>query len=434
MALSSPDFELHAASTGVEGMAILEKNRSAVVVAKFPLPDAPFERLLSMAAGTWPGSLVIFTCPPEAVGQAQEALARGAFGLAPEPAQAEVIRPMVNRAFEILSLLRENRSLRSERAALREPAGFIGEGAMMRQAKELIAQAALSNEPVIITGEAGTGKSHAAAAIHMLSSRREAPLFIVDWSEERAGSVELKLFGHAVEHPDGQRNHAPGALELASEGGVALRWIESPPMRIQERLNRFLNAGLARPEGADFEVESGARLFALAGKADAYIRTLAGRPGVIRIDLPPLRDRVEDIPVLARQFLETMRRELGREECVLEEDALAALEAYPWTGNVRELKNVMERALMLADAKRPTITAGALSALLAASGGGGAPVFALPGGWAPLGDVAALYVRSALDMCGGNKSRAARLLGISRVTLREKLKRAPAAHELAFRK
>ncbi|MBI4828140.1 MAG: sigma-54-dependent Fis family transcriptional regulator [Nitrospinae bacterium] len=385
-----------------------------------------------MAAGAWPGSLVIFTCPPDSAASAQGALARGAFGLAPEPARAEVIRPMVERAFEILSLLRENRSLRSERASFREPAGFIGEGDMMRQAKEFIAQAALSGDPVIITGETGTGKSHAAASIHMLSSRREAPLFIVDWSQERAGPVEMKLFGHIVEAPEGRRSHAPGALELASEGAVALRWIDAPSGHIQERLNRFLDTGMARPEGADFEVESGARLFALAEKDDAYCRSLAARPGAVWIDLPPLRNRPEDIPVLARHFLESMRRALGRDECVLEEAALAALVAYPWPGNVRELKNVMERVLMLADAKRPVITAAALAPLLAESGGR-APVFALPGGWAPLEDVEALYVKSALDMCGGNKSRAARLLGISRVTLREKLKRAPAARELSLR-
>jgi transcriptional regulator with PAS, ATPase and Fis domain len=285
----------------------------------------------------------------------------------------------------------------------------------------------------LIQGESGTGKELVANAIHNQSRRHQKPLIKINCSAIPESLLESELFGYEKGAFTDAKESMPGLIELAQNGTVFLDEISEMKASLQPKLLRFLETYALRRVGAKRDIKVDVRVIASTNKDLAQLvekgefrKDLYYRIKVMEIELPPLRDRTEDIPILTEYFIKKLEKEIGKEMRGVSTQTLNLLLAYPWPGNVRELKNVMERALILA--KGAYITPEELPLELLknskmeknmtfAHGKGDTD------GLHPLADVERNYILKVLREKEGNKSETARILGISRSTLREKLNR-----------
>ena len=316
--------------------------------------------------------------------------------------------------------------------AVPEPAiQLLGRSPALLELERRIARAAGSQAPVLLHGESGTGKELVARAIHRTSPRRRGPFLAVNGALLRGELVDSELFGHEKGAFTGAAARRKGAFELAAGGTLFLDEVGELPLATQAALLRVVEGqGLRRVGGSEL-LGADVRLIAATHRdlaaqvaAGAFRQDLLFRLDVARIELPPLRERVGDVRLLAEQFL----RELGRGRAGgprrFAPEALAALEGYPWPGNVRELRNVVERAVIFGEGEEVALAdlpAGVRGAL-----GPDPPVDAAgrgPGAFPSLREVEAAHVARALRETGWNKTRAAALLGIDRVTLYAKIEK-----------
>ncbi len=283
----------------------------------------------------------------------------------------------------------------------------------------VLARAARTAAPVLITGESGTGKELVAQAVHGYSSRRPRPLVAVNCGALSETLLESELFGHVRGAFTGAERTRRGLVAEADGGTLFLDEIGEISPRLQVQLLRVLQSGEIRPVGSDTTQRVDVRVIAATHRqlerlvADGRFRQdLYYRLKVIEVRVPPLRERPDDIPMLVERFL---RR--GERTLTIDEDALTLLRSWPWPGNVRELENVVAQAVALSPG--PTITVADLPRELR----GEQASASAPGGIWTLAEVERDYTRRILDRCGGNKSQAARLLGVDRKTLQRILAR-----------
>jgi DNA-binding NtrC family response regulator len=398
-----------------------------LVIADLEMPEMRGLDLLQAILDRNPGQLVMLITAFGSVDLAVHAVRAGACDFVTKPFRTEVLLLAVERALRERSMRREIVRLRDHRGD--PPSGLVARSLEMREVLEVARRAARSHATVLITGESGTGKGALARWIHDHSPRRDGPMLEVNCAAMPGGLVEAELFGVRRGAFTDARESRDGLFVEASKGTLFLDEIGEMPLEAQAKLLGVLESNKVRPVGDTNEVEVDVRVVAATNRAieddlrDGRFRTdLFYRLNVIRIAVPPLRERADDIPDLVRAFLARRSRVHGEALPLgISEDALRWLMRQPWPGNVRELANVIERAvaltehdtIVLEDVVDVGTTRDAVPDLLA-----GAVKRRLS-----LDEVERQYLQQTLDECGGNVSRAARILGIDRRTLYRKLNR-----------
>jgi two-component system, NtrC family, response regulator AtoC len=367
---------------------------------------------------------------------AVEALSRGAWDYVSKPFRADEIRICVERIQERERLVAENQQLR---ATMGEGSGrFLGRSDAARGVLALVRQAAAYPSTVLFTGESGTGKELLARALHELSPRAARPFVPINCAAIPENLLESELFGHARGAFTGAVRAHAGLFEQADGGTLLLDEIGDMPLGLQTRLLRVLEDGRVRRVGGSKDVAVDVRVVAAtatdlesAVRTGAFREDLFYRLNVVRVRIPPLRERAEDIPLLVDALVERAADRLGRSVRGVSPEALAALVRHPWPGNVRQLENALERAVVVAAGQQldladlPADVRGAT-----ASGSPGGPVVALgeDDGACSLSikahtaNVERHLIVLAMERTGGNRTRAARLLELSTKALLYKIR------------
>jgi len=429
LSLSNLGHEVVQAGDGIEALACFDEAPFDLVMTDLKMPRMDGLELLRKLRERGEAVPVIVLTAYATIETAVEAMKLGAADYIIRPFEMETVELAVARALAMGMMQRENRFLRDE--VERGWGEFIGRSDRMRELYDLIQQVAPARSSVLIVGETGTGKELVARAIHQASGR--SGLFVpLNCAAIPADLLESELFGHQKGAFTGAHLDRMGKFELAHGGTIFLDEVSEMPQALQAKLLRVLQEGTVERLGAQRAIKIDLRIVAATNRdpqqaVDEGImrQDLLFRLNVVRIDVPPLRERQEDIQLLAEHFLSKYSAELARPTPQLSDAALHSLLSYCWPGNVRELENLMERAAVLcrsrtvdtqllplnespAPASTPTADESAFENLL-------------------LNDhVEALEKRlitAALERSGDNKSAAARLLGVSERTLWYKLKK-----------
>ncbi|AUX23491.1 Fis family transcriptional regulator [Sorangium cellulosum] len=409
-----------------------------LILTDLVMPDGSGIEVLTAAKARSGATEVIVMTAHSTVESALDAMRHGAYDFVTKPFSPAELAALAAKALEKSSIVTENQRLRAQLerrdAGAREP---LGAGAAMQRISELIGKIAPTRTTVLITGESGTGKERVARAIHDQSDRAGKPFLVVNCGAMPETLMESELFGHEKGAFTGAGARSLGLFREADGGTLLLDEIGELPAALQVKLLRVLQERKVRPVGAAAEIAVDVRVLAATNRdVEAEVREgrfrqdLYYRLNVIRIELPPLRERPEDISRLAERFVRRFAAELGKDVRGLTTDAVRALDAYTFPGNVRELENMMERAVALAGG--PTIGLGDLPSAVAGLSASPAPLLAElpPGGCAlddVLGEVERRLILQALERTGGVRKAAAKLLGVTFRSLRYRL----AKHALA---
>jgi two-component system, NtrC family, response regulator HydG len=414
-------------------LAALEGEPAELVITDLSMPAMSGMELLEEVRTRFPDTAVILLTAHGDERVPVRALKLGAWDYLPKPFDNEELLAAVGRAREVLALRRENRRLRDEMSGTIP--GVIAGSPAMREALRLVARVAPTDVTVLVTGESGTGKEVVARALHDASRRARGPLVTLNCSALPADLVESELFGHVRGAFTGADRDRDGLFAAADGGTLFLDEVGDLAPAAQAKLLRALEEGRVTPVGATKPVEVDVRLVAATNRplpglveTGAFREDLYFRLGVVHLELPPLRDRRDDIPALAAHFIAHFADRHRRDPLPLSEPARRALLAYDWPGNVRELRNAIERALVLAEGSE--IDVGDLPPAVTSSAAPLRPTDAAMAGLT-FADARERVVESfersflaaALERHGGNVSATARALGLHRQSLQKMLKR-----------
>ncbi len=414
------------AEDGTVALNLLKRNNYDYVLTDLRMPGADGQAVLKAALAHEPQPTCIVFSAYGTIESAVEALKTGAFDFVEKPVNLNHLELVLKRAGEARDLKAENRRLRTQLAGGGDAAKMVAASPAMSEVYALIRQIAPSRTTVLLTGESGTGKEVAANAIHELSGR-SGPFVAVHCAALPATLLESELFGHERGAFTGAVEQKKGRFELAEDGTLFLDEIGEIDLQVQVKLLRVLESRNFERLGGNEVIHSNARLIAATNRdlrklvAEGKFREdLFYRLDVVSIELPPLRERPEDIPLLVRRFLDGFAAENNRGEMTVSPEAMDALCRYSWPGNIRELRNAVERMVVLgrggeialADVP-PSIRAGEDGAISVVPDSGGSTIDA---------HERALIERT-LKECGGNRTLAARKLGIPRRTFYRRLEK-----------
>ena len=398
---------------------LLRQHRIDVIILDVTLPGrSGIEWLHSLRQQGFAGEVVLITAFAD-LDTAIAALRAGANDFLLKPFRLSQVLNALRRGLEQAHLKRENWVLRRT-LSQRTPttAGLVGHSLIVKGLQAALQRVAPVQSTVLLTGESGTGKELAALALHRLGPRSGGPFVPVNCATLSAAQIEAELFGQAGWAADGHKAR-DGLFVYAQGGTLFLDEIGDMPLQMQAALLRVLEDQHIRPVGSEHEVPVDVRIVAASNRnltdevaAGRFRRDLYYRLQVVEIRLPPLREHKEDIPDLVAHFMANLAPQLGVPPIAVTEDELGFLAQYDWPGNVRELRNLIERSLIVGALNVSALYQG-LARRDAADGPAGS------GAAVPV-DLQALekrHIRAVLDSVGGDKSRAARLLGISRRTL-----------------
>ena len=359
------------------------------------------------------------------VASAVEALKAGAYDYLTKPLAFDALRLTLERALDHAGLRREVRVLRSELAAGADSRNIIGQSPAMRQVLDMVATIAPSEATVLISGESGTGKEVIARCIHEGSNRRDGPYVAVNCAALTETLLESELFGHEKGAFTGAEKARDGRFLAADKGTIFLDEIGEIPPAMQVKLLRVIQERELQRVGGDRTLRVDVRILAATNRDLAreveegrFRQDLYYRLNVVALQLPPLRERREDIPLLAMHFLRRFAERNGKTVKGFTPAAMDRLLKHPWPGNVRELENAVERAVVLLVGDY--VSERELPPTLAAQGEQAAPPH-LDFANMTLEEIERMAVQDTLAQVGGNKSEAARRLGINRKTLQAKL-------------
>ena len=424
------------AGSVAEAMAAIERSDIDLIIADYVMPDSTGLDLLKLLAEQGHRIPVIIMTGYSSIESAVTSIKSGAIDYLTKPVRPETLEIAVNQALEVIRLRRENESFRTEIRKLRGSRELIGESPAFRRVMETIAAVAPTRATVLLEGESGTGKELFARAIHDSSPRADGPFVTVNCAALPEGLVGSALFGHERGAFTGATARAAGAFERAHGGTLLLDEISEMRLDLQAKLLRAIQEQEFERVGGSRSIRVDVRLIAttnrdLKAEVDAgrFRSDLYYRLNVMPIRTPPLRERVQDIPRLAHYFLHRVVSTLGTQAVRIAPDAMVLLQRQSWPGNVRELANLIERAAILG--RGDTILASAFtgeSRGVVAEESSGAAESATAGSIGPqddpvfdLHELERRAIDRALAATGGNRTRAARLLGISERTLRNRL-------------
>lgn len=420
-AISSEGYEVETCTGAEESLPLIENGNIDIILCDLRLGGMDGLELLRRSSEISPGTDFVMMTAYASATTAVEAMRLGAYEYLIKPFQIDEVILLLRRISERRELMIENRALK-EKISVKGGGRILGDSAGIRSVLDMIGKVAPTTTPVLISGESGTGKELVAAEIHSKSMRASKPFIIINCAAVPANLLEAELFGHEKGAFTGAVQKKPGQFKLADGGSLFLDEIGELPLALQAKLLRaiengeFIPLGGTRPTNVDVRIIAATnrnleKLSATGGfRQDLYYRL-----NVFPIQISPLRSRKEDILPIARAFLSS-KSSSDR----ISSEVIEALESYSWPGNVRELRNVLERAIILS---------------------GGEPVerehILIPGeGPEPAGDgLAALIgkksleeiekslIELSLEKAGGNKSKAAGLLGITRRTLYSRLEK-----------
>jgi two-component system, NtrC family, response regulator PilR len=402
----------------------------AVVLTDLLMPDGNGMDLLPLAKGRSTRTEVIVMTAHGGIDTAIEAMKRGAYDFVTKPFATNELRALVHKALERRAIVAENERLRAQltREHGRE---LLGHSESMRRIFDLVQRIASTRTTVLITGESGTGKERIARAIHDASDRKDRPFLVVNCGAIPETLIEPELFGHERGAFTGAVASRLGIFREADGGTVLLDEIGELAPSLQVKLLRVLQERKVRAVGGSGEVSVDVRILAATNRtveedvrAGRFRQDLYYRLNVIRFEVPPLRDRREDIRPLAEHFLARSAAEQNKDIRGLSPDALRALEGYAFPGNARELENVMERAVALATGQ--VIGLGDLPRELSGAAAQPTPsLVSLPDDGCNLdellGEMERRLILQALEKSGGVRTHAARLLGVTLRSFRYRL-------------
>ncbi|MBI1907417.1 MAG: sigma-54-dependent Fis family transcriptional regulator [Rhodocyclales bacterium] len=414
------------AEDGARGLALHRANSYGLVMLDLRLPDMHGLEVLRAMRESDPDALVVvMTAYPE-VRTAVDCVKAGAYDYLNKPFELDDLKEVVRRALETRRLRLEVERLRIAAPQAGPIEGMIGASPAFLAMTEVTRRiAAAARVPVLIRGESGTGKERVAQAIHNLSPRAAGPWVTLNCSALAEGLVESEMFGHEKGAFTDAKNAKRGLLELADGGTLFLDEIGDLALTLQPKLLRAIETQSFRRVGGQKELVVDVRFVAATNrdldamvKAGSFREDLYYRLNVGSIDVPGLRDRRPDILPLARHFLVEAARIMGMPQPDIDASVSALLESYGWPGNVRELRNVMERALILAGGApiQPIHLPKEISAV-SAHGAVAPEDYAL----LSIDEVEKRHIRRVMEACRGNKTQAAKVLCITRLTLRTKI-------------
>ena len=431
----------HSVDEAADGSAAIQKLRNKryqMVLTDLKMPGASGLDVLresKQADSTIP---VILLTAFGSVDEAVSAMKEGAFDFIQKPVDLDHLKLLVERATRQQELLRENLILREEFASRYGFPRIVGESAAMQAVSQQLQKVATTEATVLLLGESGTGKELFARAIHHVSNRREQPFVALNCAAIPESLVENELFGHERGAFTGAGNRKVGKIELAQRGTLFLDEIGELPLASQAKLLRVLEERRFERVGGTQSIEVDVRIVVATNRDLAarireklFREDLYFRISAVPLTIPPLRDRGDDIDILADHFLEKFSRELGKPPLTLSADARRRLREYSWSGNVRELQNALERAVILADG--PEISRELLVCKPAVVNTDSAPANLVPDSFSWEGSFDEVTVRAqrhvervllenALKEFHWNKTRAAEKLGMTPKTLLSKMR------------
>ncbi|MBM4334639.1 MAG: sigma-54-dependent Fis family transcriptional regulator [Deltaproteobacteria bacterium] len=415
-----------------QALVALESDDWDLVISDVRMPGMSGLELLDRVRELSPETTVILITAHGTTESAVEAMKHGAYDYLTKPCSVDEIRLVVDKALEKRELAHENQRLRLQLRDQSAIPTIVGKTARMQEIFGLVRQIAPTRANILITGESGTGKELIARAIHNLSERRDAAFVAVNCGAIPENLLESELFGHVKGSFTGASANKPGLFEVANGGTIFLDEIGDMDLSLQVKVLRAIQQRAFQRVGGTSEVHVDVRIVCSTNRRleqevreGRFREDLFYRLNVIEISLPPLRERIEDLPQLIHHFMEKFSAELGKDVRELEPEVLPALEAYAFPGNVRELENIVERAVTLARTSRITLEClpESVRRPVAAQG----PDKRIPEAGVSLDALLAAYetslIQEALQRCGGVKKRAASLLGVTFRSLRYRLEK-----------
>jgi len=419
-------YEVQTASDGTEALRRAIEWHPDVILTDLVMPNMDGLWLLRALRAELPDCPVVLLTGRGTVQTAVQAIKEGAYDFIEKPLEISRLRVVLDRALEKKETMREVQLLRRRLAALAPGTDMIGSGPAMQRVFELVKKVAPANASVVIAGESGTGKEVVARAIHSLSQRKDKPFVALNCGAIPPTLIESELFGYERGAFTGADQRRLGNFELAHGGTLFLDEVGELPIEMQGKFLRVLEERKVRRLGGKSEVEVDVRVLCATNrdlkeeiKRGRFREDLYFRLHVFTIQLPALKERREDVPLLVQHFIEKFNGETGKHVQGMTPGAMNVLQGYAWPGNIRELRNTVERAMILTDGDvideehlppdmRPTRPEAA--------------VLRVPLG-IQLREVEKEYILSSLQKNGGNKARTAEILGISEKTLYNKLNR-----------
>ncbi len=420
-------YAVKSAQTAAGGFEILAKEDIDLVITDIKMPGADGMDILRYARENLPDLPVILITAYGSIAQAVEALKAGALDYVVKPFDVEELKIIVGRGLAARRLQQENLLLKRDFKDRYSFEQMVGKSRAMQEIYILIEKVASTDSTVLITGESGTGKEMAARAVHLQGGRREHPFVSINCAALPENLLESELFGHVRGSFTGAVSDKKGMFELAQRGTLFLDEVGEMSPWTQVKLLRALQERKVRRVGGTDEIPVDVRIIA-ATNQDLKKRIQEGkfreelyyRLNVISFDMPPLRRRVEDIPLLIAHFLQKYCEKMGKKAKRFTPEVVSLLEGYAWPGNIRELENVIERIVAIED--RETVTASCLPQEVVSPRKKKldtqelfAPGFSLN---QHLDEITKKYIQEALALTGGSLQKAAPLLGLSYRTLR----------------
>ena len=429
LVLAAESYDVIAAEDGEKALRLIEETPIDIVLSDLRMPGVDGLELIPLLRRRLPDATIILMSAYGTEDLAIEAMKRGAYDYIAKPFQPSEVLLTLRKARERERLRRENQLLRRDVQRATGDRPIVATSSAMIELLEVMERAAVFKSTILLTGESGTGKEVLARAVHSQSPRRDQAFVAVNCAAIPETLLESELFGHARGAFTGADRARRGLFVEANGGTLFLDEIGEMPMSLQVKLLRVLQEEEVRPVGESKPRPIDVRVIAATSRdleadvaAGRFREDLFYRLNVVRLDVPPLRERPKDIPLLFDHFLARFRDTLGKPVAGIADDALAQLVSYRWPGNVRELENLVERAVILASGDRITLRDlpdSVVSPSNLSAGDEGTTHFCLK---AARKSLEADLIRRALRATGGNRTHAAKLLDISHRALLYKIK------------
>ena len=422
-ALEMDGYTVFLAADGKQGLEILERGDIDLVITDLKMPEVSGEEILAKVTGETPGIPVIVLTGHGTIDSAVDAMRKGAYDFLTKPVNLDRLSLLVKRALERREISLQNSVYRKEIEGKTTFENMIGKSHEIQKVFDLVKKVAPSKASVLITGESGVGKEMIANALHNLSPRKDKPFIKVHCAALSDSLLESELFGHEKGAFTGAIAMKRGRFELAHEGTIFLDEIGEISQNVQVKLLRVIQERKFERVGGEETLDVDVRIIAATNrnleeeiKKGNFREDLYYRLNVVNINVPPLRERKDDIPIMVNNFIRKFSKENNKNITTLDTKAKNALYSYDWPGNIRELRNCIEGAVVIAEGS--TLRLEDLPPAVRKSQENSS--ISIPAG-TDMDTAEKIIIRETLLFCQGNKSKTAQVLGIGRKTLHRKL-------------